>query len=61
MLLPKKFDYELYNLTGSYDFGGFSLISSPRYIGRPVETSQPAPSQFSNDSSELSSPVRMSW
>ena len=32
VLLPKEFDYNLYNLTGTYDFGGAELLSSSTYI-----------------------------
>ncbi|MBL4836143.1 MAG: TonB-dependent receptor [Kordiimonadaceae bacterium] len=31
-LIPKIWDYELYNLEVSYDFGGFELLSSTSYV-----------------------------
>ena len=31
-LIPKKFDYDLYNLNVTYDFGGFQLLSATTYI-----------------------------
>ncbi|MBL8271288.1 TonB-dependent receptor [Steroidobacter sp.] len=31
-LLPRKFDYDLYSLNLTYDFGGFELLSSSNYI-----------------------------
>src|SRR6184192_2911784 len=32
VLIPKKFDYNLYNLDGTYDFGRAELLSSTSYI-----------------------------
>lgn len=32
VLVPKQFDYDLYNLNASYDFGGARLLSSTTYI-----------------------------
>ncbi|WP_129778248.1 TonB-dependent receptor [Peristeroidobacter soli] len=31
-LVPKKYDYDLYDLTMTYDFGGFQLLSATTYI-----------------------------
>lgn len=32
VLLPKKFEYDLYNLTVSHDFGGVRLLSASTYV-----------------------------
>lgn len=32
VLIPKKFEYDLYNLNLVYDFGGFELLSASTYI-----------------------------
>ena len=37
VLIPKKFDYDLYNLTLAYDFGGAQLLSATTYVDHDHE------------------------